>query len=245
MTETPILPGGGVATDDGVDMVPPHDDVDSAEGSGDNRRRLLILGAVAGVIILAAAAYFLLFHKSSSTPTAAVVPHGVFHSAPATTTHHVVKKTTTKTHKAPTSLPKTAKNPTVRDPFLALVTAPVVTTGSAASSTTVTAPTTAPTTGTSPSPSPTTGTGTGTGKSSNAPQWIQLMSIHGRNATFKVGYPHHTFRKFTVEAPSASSDQGTVFAKIFALIAVQAGEATVQIGDGAPFILQEGLAHVA
>jgi hypothetical protein len=243
MTETPILPGGGVATDDGVGMVPPQDDTDSAEGSGDSRRRLLTLGAVAGVIILAAAAYFLLFHKSSSTPTAAVVPHGVFHSAPATTTHHVVKKT--KTAKAPTSLPKTAKNPTVRDPFKALVTAPVETSGSAASSTTVTAPTTSPTTGASPSPSPSTGTGTGTGKSSNSPQWIQLMSVHGRMATFKVGYPHHTFRKFTVQAPSASSDQGTVFAKIFALIAVQPGEATVQIGDAAPFILQEGLAHVA
>jgi hypothetical protein len=244
MTETPILPGGATATDDGVGMLPPQEDPDSAEGSGDNRRRLLILGAVAGVIVLAALAYLLLHKGSSSTPAATSVPRGVVQSAPAKT-HHAAKTTTT-THTAPKSLPKVAKNPSVRDPFLALVTAPVSTSGTAASTTTVSS---TPTTGTSPSPNPSTSSGTGTGsgtsKSAGSPEWIQLMSTHGRMATFKVGYSHHTFRKFTVQAPSSGSHQGTVFGKIFALIAVQNGEATVQIGDATPFILQTGLAHVA
>ena len=84
MTETPILPGGATATDDGVGMLPTPPDFDGVDSDGGNRRRLMIIGAIAGVIILAAAAYLLLHKSSSSTPTAAVVPHGVA-SAPATT----------------------------------------------------------------------------------------------------------------------------------------------------------------
>jgi hypothetical protein len=111
----------------------------------------------------------------------------------------------------------------------------------------VTNPSTAPTTGTGTSPvttptTPTTTT-TGTGKTSGGPQWIQLMSVHGQDATFNVGYAHHKFRRFTVSAPKAGSTTGTVFDKIFALIGVQSGEATVQIGDGTPFDLETGISH--
>jgi hypothetical protein len=240
MTETPILPGGATATDDGVGMLPTHPDVDGSDGDGGNRRRLLILGAVAGAIILAAAAY-LLFHKgSSSTPGATVVPHGVV-SAPAKT------HSAGKTHKGTTTtLPKVAKHQAARDPFLPLITAPVSTGGTTpVSSSTV--PATSPTPSTpvttpTPTPSPTTSTGTGT---SGGPLWIQLTGASGKTATFKVGYAHHKFRQYTVQAPKASSDQGTVFDKIFALISVQDGEATVQIGDAAPFILTTGVSHVA
>jgi hypothetical protein len=243
MTETPIMSGGATATDDGVGMLSGPPDGDDFDGSGANRRRLLILGTIAGVIILAAAAYLLL-HKSPSTPTATVVPRGIVHSAPAkakTTTKTPPKKVVT------TKLPKVAKHPTVRDPFLALVTVPVQTSGSAASSTTVSAPSTAPTTGTQPVVTPTTGpsTTTGSGKTSGGPLWIQLISANSTTAHFKVGYAHSKFRNFTVQAPTATSDQATIFAKIFALIAVQNGEATVQIGDGAPFILTLGVSHVS
>jgi hypothetical protein len=246
MTETPIMSGGATATDDGVGMLPSQSDGDGGEG-GANRRRLLIIGTVAGIIILAAAAYLLL-HKSSSTTTATVVPRGVVKAAP------VKPKAVTKTptHKAAsTTLPKVAKHPVARDPFLALVTAPVTTGGTAASSSTVGAPTTTPTTGTTtgtqPIVTPTTGTTTttGTGKTAGGPLWIQLISANGTTAHFKVGYAHSKFRNFTVQAPKATSDQATIFAKIFALIAVQNGEATVQIGDGAPFILTQGISHVS
>lgn len=244
MTETPILAGGATATDDGVGMLPAQDDGDVADGGG-NRRRLLILGTVAGIIILAAAAYLLL-HKSSSSPTVAVVPHAVVHAA-APVKHVKPVHKAKATHKRGSALPKVAKHQAVRDPFAALVTLPVATVGAPVSSTTVpagTTPTTAPTTPVvTPTTKPT--TPTGTGKTSGGPLWIQLTGASGHTATFKVGYAHHKFRKFTVQAPKASSDQGTVFAKIFALISVQDGEATVQIGDAAPFILTTGVSHVA
>jgi hypothetical protein len=242
MTETSILSGAAPSTDAGIDMVPPGTGSDESEGG--NRRRLLILGAIAGVIVLAAAAYMLL-HKSSSTPTAAP-------PVPSTTVvHHAAPPKTPKGKGhggKSTSLPKKANHATVRDPFLALVTAPVQTTGGAASTTTVTAPT-APTTGTTPVVTPTTGTTTttptkGGGKTAGAPLWIQLTRTHGQAATFKVGYAHHKFRLFDVQAPTPTSNSGTVFDKVFALIGVQNGQATLQIGDATPFDLSEGLSHV-
>lgn len=250
MTETPILPGGATATDAGVGMLPNDTDVDSSDSAGDGRRRLVILGAIAGVIVLAAAAYLLMHKGSSSTPTAGAVPKGVVHAAPPAKTHKtvVVHKSVHKgTHKG-TAVPKVAKAPVARDPFAALVTAPVATNGSPESSTTVTAPTTAPTqpatTPTQPAPT-NNGGGSSSGKSAATPLWIQLTRAGTGTATFKVGYAHHKFRVFTVQAPKASSDQGTVFAKVFALISVQDGQATVQIGDAAPFILTTGVSHVA
>jgi hypothetical protein len=237
------MPPGETATDDGVGMVSTNPDTDVAEGG--NRRRLLILGAVAGVIVLAAAAYLLLHKGSSSPSTPALVPHGVVSSAPATSgggqsgqKHHGTK-----------SLPKVTKHQVAKDPFVPLIVPPVTTTGAPVSTTTVpasTAPSTAPSSGTSPNPNPSQPTSTGGGpKSATTPEWIQLMSTSGQTATFKVGYPKHKFRLFKVQAPKANSDQGTVFGKVFALIAIQHGEATVQIGDGAPFILTEGVAHTA
>jgi hypothetical protein len=240
MTETPILPGAATSTDDGVGMLPTHPDVDGIDGEGGNRRRLIILGAVAGAIILAAAAY-LLFHKSSPASTAAtVVPRGVVASAPAKA------HSGGSTHKGgTTTLPKKAKHQAARDPFLPLITAPVDTGGSPVSSSTVPATSPTPSTPvTTPTPTPTTSTSTGP-TTSGGPLWIQLTGASGKTANFKVGYAHHKFRTYTVQAPKASSDQGTVFDKIFALISVQDGEATVQIGDAAPFILTTGVSHVA
>jgi hypothetical protein len=247
MTETPIISGDAPPTDSGVGMLPPSDDGDQADGG--NRRRLLIIGAIAGAVILAAAAYLLLHKSSSSTPTSGAVPRGVVvvHHTPPVKAHAAAKSV----KKTKVTVVKVAKGPTVTDPFAPLVTPPVTTTGGAASSTTVTAPTTAPSTapstGTQPVTTPTSGTTTttGTGKTSGGPLWIQLTSASGQTAHFKVGYAHHKFRNFTVQAPKATSDQGTVFAKVFALISVQNGEATIQIGDGAPFILTTGISHTA
>jgi hypothetical protein len=162
-------------------------------------------------------------------------------------------------------VPKKVKQPQARDPFHPLVIDSVTTSGGATSTTTVTAPTTTTdsststgtttgttagtgTTGTTAGTGTTTGTTSGTGttgttSSANAPQWIQLMNVHGRMATFDVGYAHHKFRRFHVQAPLASSHQATVFDTVFALVSVAGGQVTLQIGDDAPFQLVTGIAH--
>jgi hypothetical protein len=253
MTETSILPGAAPSTDSGIDMVPPGTGADESEG-GSNRRRLLILGAVAGLIVLAAAGYLLLHKSSPSTkvltppPTSTTVPQ---HASQPSGTKQSTPKGKANSGK-PTSLPKVAKHASVRDPFVPLVIAPVATSGGASSTTTVTAPTgttpvTQPTTGTTPVTQPTTGTTTTTpgngGKTAGSPLWIQLMRTHGRRAIFKVGYAHHKFRRYSVQAPTATSERGTVFDKVFALIGIQNGQVTLQIGDATPFDLTRGIAH--
>ena len=262
MTETSIFPGATPVSDAGMDMMPPTNDHDDSEGGG-NRRNLMIIGAVAGVIIVLAAAYMLLHKSPSSTPQLARPP-ATAPVKPVTTTHTGASKGSTKgssngkgaSHGKGTTLPKVAKQPTVRDPFKPLVTAPV-TTGGAASSTTTVTPTTTTTTNpnsgipvtttttppvTTP-PSTTTTPGTG-GKTVGPPLSIQLMSTNGQKATFKVVYAQHKFRRFIVQAPSATSDTGTVFDKVFALIGVQNGQATIQVGDDTPFDLATGVSHV-
>ena len=77
-----------------------------------------------------------------------------------------------------------------------------------------------------------------------APQWIQLKRIHGRTAVLDVGYRHHKFRRYAVQAPPPGSQQGTVFDKIFALIGIQNHTATIQIGEDTPFDLTKGVSHV-
>ncbi|HTW19059.1 MAG TPA: hypothetical protein VME70_02475 [Mycobacteriales bacterium] len=241
MTESTTMPPAGAATDEGVGMLPVQPDGDGPEGG--NRRRLLILGGAAGVIVLAAAAFLLLHKGGSSTPTAAVVPHATV-SAQASSQ----PSSTGKTHKGgTTTLPKVNKHPAARDPFIPLITAPVDTGGSPVSQSTVPAssPSSTPSSGTSPSPNPSSSHSGGGTKAAGGPLWIELTGTKGQTAKFKVGYAHHKFREYTVQAPGPSSDQGTVFDKIFALISVQNGEATVQIGDAAPFVLTTGVAHAA
>jgi hypothetical protein len=240
MTETSILPGAEPSTDEGVDMVPPG--TGPEEPDDGHRRRLMIIGAIAGVIVLAAAAYMLL-HKSPSTPAPFVPRSGAVHT---TTPSHAPKPS--KGNGNPKTLPKKANHPTVRDPFNPLLLAPVATNGAPASTTKVTAPTTAPvpTTGTAPVPQPTAPTTTtpGSGNPANgSPLWIELMKTRGRSAVFDVGYAHHSFRKFVVQAPKATSQHGTVFDKVFALIGVQNGQVTLQIGDATPFDLAKGVSH--
>jgi hypothetical protein len=261
MTETSTINGPATSSDSGIDMVSPAAGVDDVDGG--NRRRLVILGAVVGVVVLAAAAFLLLHKGSSSTPDQTFVPrssHPV--AAPSSASHSGATKGSSKSgngsgHQSqPTKLPKKAKRPSVRDPFKALVLPPVTTSGTASSTTTVTAPSAQPTApvGVQPSqpvvqpvPQPTSSSTTTPGhggKTTGAPLWIQLMKTHLDKATFKVGYAHHKFRKFVVQAPKPSSQQGTVFDKVFALIGIQNGAATIQIGDDTPFDLTTGVSHV-
>jgi hypothetical protein len=265
MSDTSILPNATPATDAGIDMVPPGTDVD--ESSSGDRRRLMILGGVAAVVVVAAAGFMLLHKGSSSTPTAtgpvprAVVPAAPT-QAPAGGSHQSATggsaggHSSTSTPSGPSSLPKVAKHTTARDPFHPLVTDPLTTSGGATSTTTVNAPTTtdgqtATTTGSTPTTAPTdgsTGTTTGTGTTGTTsvaatPLWIQLMNVHGRMATFDVGYAHHKFRRFHVQSPLAGVHQATVFDKIFALVSIHGGQVSLQIGDDAPFQLVTGIAH--
>jgi hypothetical protein len=235
MTETSILPISG----DDVTS-PPNDGQPADEGSaaGANRRKLLVVGGVAGVVVLAAAAFMLLHGGSpSSTAATAVVPHG---TPKAVATANAQAGTSTKT----TKLPRKSKVQAGRDPFGPLFTAPVTTGTAVGGTTTVVSPTPVPTTsapagGPTPTPTPTAPTAGPLG----VPKYVQLLSTKGKHsATFRVGYAHHKFKQFDVQAPAAGSSTATVFATDFALIQVKpGGVATIQIGDDPPFDLSEGL----
>jgi hypothetical protein len=252
MTETSIL---APSTDSGIDMVPPGTGVDESEGG--DRRRLMIIGGIAGLLIVIVAAYLLL-HKGSSSTDDSFVPQSTH---PATSTQSnpttgAAKATDNGSSKAggshataPTTLPKKAHRPQVRDPFKPLVTAPVTDGGGATTTTTVDAtnPTGTTTDGTTPTgvtlpPAPTTTT-TGHGTVSGSPLWVQLMKVNGDRATFRVGYAHHKYSTFNVQAPKATSQQGTVFDQVFALVGIQGGQVTIQIGDDTPFDLTKGISH--
>jgi hypothetical protein len=160
-------------------------------------------------------------------------------------------KTGSKGHLGSQTLPKRAQRGLVRDPFKPLVTAPVAS-SQQGSTTTVSPPPAAPTTslGSGTTTQPTTAPVVIPSQPSQVttpagqPIWIRLVSTDGdRSATFDVGYPHHKFHRFKVLAPSARSTQGTVFDKIFALLGIQNGEVTLQIGDATPFDLSKGVSH--
>jgi hypothetical protein len=228
-------------------------DVD--EGDGGNRRRLMLIGGVAAVVIIAVAAYMLL-HKSSS-PTGTFTPP----KSPATAghtggaSHGTTKSGSTKAGKV---IPKKSRTTLVRDPFKPLVVAPQSAAAGTSTGSNPVSTTTVPqqsTTGTGGSTTPviipTTPSGGGqpTGgthgqTTSGSPLWIQLVSTQGTHAAvFDVGYAHHKFRRFKVIAPSPSSSRGTVFDGEFALLGIQGGEVTIQVGDDTPFDLTRGVAH--
>jgi hypothetical protein len=247
MSNMTFLPGMAAGADpDTTVPVPP--DVDDADGAGEDRRRLLMIAGGAAVLLLAGGYYFL-HHGSSDSSMTPVTPvhHGV------TATGSQGTKSTTPA--AGTSLPKATKHTAVRNPFKALVTAPVSSGSDVGGTQDVTGSTTGGTvtgsttpSGSSPvavSPlvptSPSTG-GAVTQGTTGKPQWLQLIGTDGDStATFKVGYAHHRFRTFKVAAPSSSSTRGTVFDGEFALIGIQNGDVTIQVGDATPFDLSKGV----
>jgi hypothetical protein len=247
MTETAIFPGSQTS---GPQTTEPVEETE--DGS---RRKLMLVGGGAGVVVLAAAAYFLL-HGSSGSPAPVLAPVAHPSVAPSQPATHVAaaghgKPAVAKVVAASVRHHKVTR---ARDPFQALIVAPV-TAGTSTGTTTVPAASPAPITTSTPAPvtsvapvtstPPAPTTGRGHGIPAGHPLWIQLVNTHGtKTATFKVGYPRHKFHVFRVGAPSASSQQGTVFGGEFDLIGIQDGEATVQIGDAKPFDLAKGVAHV-
>jgi hypothetical protein len=235
MTETSILP---VSSDNAQ---PPGDyqDPDDGGAAGANRRKLFIAGGVAGVAVLAVAAFMLLHGGSSATPGAAVVPHGTVKPAVSAAPSSVGGG-----HK--TKLPKKSHVQAGRNPFTPLFVQPVAGGTAVGGTTTVTsAPSTgtsAPPVGATPTPTPT--QTTPTSGPLGTPVYLQLLSSKGsKSAVFRVGYHHHKFKQFAVQAPAAGASSATVFANDFALLSVKNGVANVQIGDGPPFDLPTGVAR--
>jgi hypothetical protein len=248
MSETSILPGAApapVAGNAGVPMPPEFDD-----GPNDDRRRVMIIGGIVAAVVVVIAAYLLLHKGSSSDNTAGAVPKGTPPAAaPTTASHHGSAKSGS--HNGASTLPKRAQRLHVRDPFNPLVVPPVSDSTQQGTTTTVSpppaAPVTVPSTGPSapviiPTSQPTTNPVVNT--PAGQPIWIRLVSTNGsKSATFDVGYPHHKFHRFRVLSPSAGATHGTVFDKVFALLGIQGGTVTLQVGDATPFDLTKGVAH--
>lgn len=239
MSDTSILPGaaapaGGTA----VPAPPGFDD----EGGGDDRRRLFIIGGAILTVLIVVVAYLLLSGGSSSsdsgTPTTGLIPHGT-PAASASTPAAAGGSSSGAKHHAGTVLPRKVK-PKLRDPFKPLITVAVPGAGTVVGSTSVSpAPSSAPgTVPTSPAE------GGAPSKSLGAPRAIRLLRVHGaKSALFEVSYAHHQVFRYDVVAPSATSQQGTVFAQDFALLGIQGSEVTIQVGDDTPFDLRVGASH--
>lgn len=248
MSDTAILPGLASGADGSGTRMSPPDDLD--QSSANDRRKLFIVGGVAGLLVLGGGYYFL-HHGSSTTPTPAA---SVLHKTPVV--HHVAP-TPAKASSPVTStkLPKVDHHPVIRDPFHPLVVAPVSGATQAGGTTTVTSTGTgtAPATGTAPGTGtlPVTGTApvvttppAGTTSTGPIPRYVELIKTSGtKSAEFMVGYKKE-FRVYLVDAPASSSTHGTLFDVRFSLLSVANNQVRLQIGDGAPFTLTKGVAHV-
>lgn len=263
MTQTSLLP----SMDPAVGGVNPNDHVDDVVEGDANRRKLMAAAGAAGVVIVGAAAFFLLHgHSGSKSDGFAPIHHvtPAVHGGAAKSSHSGGKG---KSHAGPVSgghTPRVDHHSIVRNPFKPLVTQPVAasaatgptpgtttvkpatTTGSSTTTTPGTSNpgTTNPGTTTPPVVTPTQPTHhQGGAPAAGRPLWIELVRTSAHSATFKVGYAHHKFRSFHVKTPKPTSTSGTTFDKIFALIGVEDGQATLQVGDATPFDLAKGEAH--
>src|SRR3954470_10823571 len=234
MTEQTFPVGGTAVAEPPVPALP----LDGGDVADDgSRRKLLLVGAALGVLVLALAAFFLLKGGGSSTPSAGRSP---------TTTPPVSTTKVTHHHKAaakkPLTLPKRYHGHVGRDPFVPLYTAPVAA-PEGSTSTPTDGSTSTPTDGSTSTPtdgstSSGSDTGTTTHKPVYRPIWLQLRRFVGNKVVFDIGYSNRSTLKvlrFTVTAPKGNAR--TVFAHSFSLLDVSGGQATVQFGDGTPFIL--------
>jgi hypothetical protein len=240
MTDTGILP-----TQAAPPGTPPSFD---DEGGDDDRRRLMVIAGAVGLVVVLIAAYFLLKGGGDDAASSAPIPRGTPHSAASAPAAGDDEAGTTgkggksdgkggKAH-AGAVLPKKSHTRLARDPFKPLVTVPVVEEPTGGTTTTVSGGkpgassgggATAPAEGVVPS---------------GAPSAIRLVSIKGHtSAVFDVTFAKHKTFRFDVAAPKADSATGTVFAKVFALLGIQGGEVTLQVGDDTPFDLKVGATH--
>jgi hypothetical protein len=247
---------GGLAVADPRSATLPLDD-DSVDG--DDRRKLAIVGAVVAVLVVFVAAFFLM--KGKGGDNGAAVPPHVTPPASTSTTQTGAATTPAKA----VHLPKSYAGVVGRDPFKALYVAPAdkstgaggaSTTTSTGASSVTTSPTgtstgtTTTTTGTTTPTTGSTGTGTTTGTATGltadyVPVWVELVKVNGTSAaTFVVGYTNgHRSRTVSYAGVQAPSGVRTVFAKVFSLLSIQNGTATVQVGDGTPFDLTKGFGN--
>jgi len=227
MSQQTFTPGGTQVAEPPAPVLPEGDSGPVEDG---NRKKLMVVGAVLGVLVLAIVAFFLLKGGgSSSSDNGFVVPHHTTKPAAPSAQAPVVK------------LPKHVSVPVGRDPFKPLyvqpAAAPAATTTGTSSSTTGTTTTTGGSTSTTTTSAP---------SSAWAPVAIQLVSVNGTSsATFKVTYSNGSKSKavdyVNVQAPKNALR--TSFGKVFALLSIQDGTATVQYGDGSPFDLAPGAAN--
>lgn len=243
---------GGLAVADPRTATPTPDFTD--ESTGNDRRKLAIVGAVAAVVVVLIAAFFLMKGSGGSTTTPAATS-----AAPPASTAGAGTTGAAKPAKA-VKMPKSFAGVIGRDPFKPLYVAPASKSdgsGSPAGSTTTpdttggttTVPVTTPTTGgtTTPTTGSTGSSGSLTGVGTNyVPVWVELVRVDGtKSATFVVGYTNgkrsRTVTYSDITAPT--STVRTVFAKIFSLLSIQSGTATVQVGDGTPFDLKRGFSN--
>ncbi|HEX3900797.1 MAG TPA: hypothetical protein VHW74_16715 [Mycobacteriales bacterium] len=239
MSDTSILPGSQQPP---AGNEVPYPDFDEP---GDDRRRLFVIGGILALVLILIVGFLLLHGGGSSgsetfRPPAAVIPSSTPAATPAPGTSPGAAsggKTV-----PGTKLPKKTHVVIARDPFKALIVAP--TTGTNIGTATV---------GGSSAPGgfsfPSGGaSGGGTPAqvpaSDGPPIWIELVKVNGASdAVFAVGYAHGKKFEFDVTAPAAASVQGTVFDEEFALLGIQDGGVTVQVGDATPFDLRPGVSH--
>ena len=247
MSEQSVSFGGTALVEPPAPLLPAGAD-DS--GTSDNRRKLAIVGAVVGVVVLLVVAFFLLKGGGPSSSSAGFPVHHPVAGAPA--------KSGGSSSTKPVVLPKPYHGNIGHDPFKVLYTAPVKAipqSSAQPSSTGSTGSTGTTSTGTVGQPvgvpvtTPTGGTGTGTtsGVPANfSPVWIELVHVNGTSsASFVVGYSDGKKQKTVeykgVRAPHQSLR--TTFARVFSLLSIQDGTATVQFVDGTPFDLAPGFGN--
>jgi hypothetical protein len=234
MTEQPVPFGGtAVAAPPAAPEAPVFDD-DGAEAA--NRRKLAIVGAVAGVIVLLVVAFFLMHGKSGNSASGAFVPKSshpaVKGSAPAPSGAHPVR------------LPKAYHGPVGRDPFKPLYVVPAAPSGGGSTSSTSTGSSGTPAVGGAPGSAPGTTGAAATPPPGYAPVWVELRKVKGtRSATFVIDYSngHKQLQLTFADVVPPKDTLRTTFARVFALLSLQDGTATVQFGDGTPFDLSPGL----
>jgi hypothetical protein len=237
MTEHTVPMAGTALAEPPAPVLPPGAEDDAADAG--NRRKLLLVGGALGAVVVLLAAYFLLKGGSDTPATSSspLLPHHVA-AAPAKTGHHA--KTT-----KPVKLPTAFKGNVGRDPFKPLYVAPLApAAGSGAGTSTPGQTDSSGTGGSTSSTDGSTGSTTGSngGSTTHAPVyrpiWLQLRKISDHTAVFAIGFSNrHSLKvfRFTVKAPKGNS--GTVFAKSFSLLSLSGHVATVQYGDGTPFLL--------
>jgi hypothetical protein len=245
MSDPSILPGSQLPQAGGNEM--PYPDFD--EPGGDDRRRLFVIGGLAAFVLIVIVG-FLLLHggggSGSNSDLGAVVrgtpPAALTSPSPSSSPTRPSKGAGSGKSAVGTKLPKKTHVVLARDPFKPLIVAP--TTGSSLGSASVGGGTGAggfsfPSGGASGGAAP-----AQVPASDGPPIWIELVRVNGgSDAVFAVGYAHGKKFQFDVTAPAASAVQGTVFDEEFALLGIQNGGVTVQVGDATPFDLRPGVSH--